>query len=141
MRLIQQTGSQSSSISHISFAGVLKQLDTTPYLIQSIFYTLGLLVIFVVFQCSVYLQFGKTVQLSFDDLEFMELVRRTLGASPALLVIVYFTHKNTKRAWMQNIYFVVSLVAGFQHLRMILRPTDYQTLMLTPGLGTVRLLD
>jgi hypothetical protein len=61
-----------------------------------------------------------------------------MGAYPALLVIVYYTHKQKDKRWMQWVYFATAVVAGFQHLRIIMRPTNYHHVMLSPGIGTVR---
>lgn len=124
----------------IEQSGVMRQVPARnqPQSADSYLITAALVLIYAVLQVAVYMQFGKDVSLSLQNEQFIELLKRTLGASPAVFCIVYFAHKHTKNQWMQFTLLLVSIVFGVYNLSLMTRiGATYQSLMMSPGLGTV----
>jgi hypothetical protein len=93
--------------------------EKQPFFIQSIFITVCLLFIYSVLEVSV------RVHYRFDDY-FYSVLLKVISLSPAALIFVYFTHKNSGKAQVQYLLFLLSVFSGFYTVdRVVFRNVSY----------------
>jgi hypothetical protein len=63
-------------------------------------------------EVSVYMQYGKEIELSFDSSALKSILTNIFSLFPPFLFIIYYSHKHANALWMQGLLVIAITVLG-----------------------------
>lgn len=105
--------------------------------VTSLMISLGLELIFAIFQWSFHYHYNEPFEISTNNGPFRNTLEKMSFGFPALFSMVFITQKYKKQKWMQLLLLCSSMILGFWNLRLITkRIATYRAMSISPALST-----